>query len=161
MIIRYIISMPFIYGMIIPFIILDICAEIYHRICFALYKIPYVDRSKYIFLDRAKLSYLPWWDKLNCAYCGYGNGLLAYVGQIAAETEMYWCAIKQPNHAGAHTFSHQKDFLPFNDKKALMDFANGETEKPGKAKPTAKTSPKKSIAKSDTRRTSAIDLKKK
>lgn len=37
---RFIISMPFIYGMIFPAIILDICTTIYQHTAFRLYKIP-------------------------------------------------------------------------------------------------------------------------
>ena len=123
MLLRYLVSMPFIYGMFLPLVLLDVSAELYHRICFALYGIPFVQRSRFIFLNRGKLSYLPWWDKINCAYCGYGNGLLAYVSQIAAETERYWCGIKHPKKKGAYQFPHHKEFLPYGDAGALEQFA--------------------------------------
>ena len=63
---------------------IDLLLEIYHRICFLLYKLPYVKRSTYIKIDRQKLSYLNWLEKLNCMYCSYANGLFHYASIIAA-----------------------------------------------------------------------------
>ena len=91
---RYLISAPFIYAMIIPAIILDIFLEIYHRICFPLYWIKLVKRSDYFIFDRHHLSYLNWFEKLNCLYCSYFNNLIAYTREIAWRTEEYWCPIK-------------------------------------------------------------------
>lgn len=112
----HLLSGPIIYSVIIPFIMLDIWVEIYHRICFPLYGIPYVDRSKYIRIwDRTKLQYLRGIDKLHCAYCGYGNGLMAYVGEIAAQTEKYWCGIKHKEDPHFIPQEHQKEFAEYND----------------------------------------------
>lgn len=83
--IYHILVMPLIYSLIIPVFILDFWVEIYHRICFVAYDIPYVKRSKYIKIDRHKLSYLQFYEKLNCVYCGYANGVLHYT-VIAGET---------------------------------------------------------------------------
>lgn len=49
---RQIIAIPFISGMIIPAIFLDICITIYQGIAFSLYRIPKVKRSEYIIYDR-------------------------------------------------------------------------------------------------------------
>ena len=87
------ISTPFILGMIIPVAFLDICLEIYHRISFPLYGIPYVNRAYHIIVDRHKLGYLPLSLKIACAYCGYVNGVFSYATAVAAETEKYWCGI--------------------------------------------------------------------
>jgi hypothetical protein len=40
-------------------------------------------------------------ELLNCAYCSYANRLIAYVREIAARTEQYWCAIKHAKQAPA------------------------------------------------------------
>jgi hypothetical protein len=40
--------------------------------------------------DRTHLAYLNLVEKINCAYCSYGNGLAAYLREIAARTEQYW-----------------------------------------------------------------------
>ncbi|PIS05272.1 MAG: hypothetical protein COT81_02000 [Candidatus Buchananbacteria bacterium CG10_big_fil_rev_8_21_14_0_10_42_9] len=111
---------PIIYAMIIPLVFLDICFEIYHRVCFPIYGIPYVKRSQYIIIDRHKLRYLNILQKLNCAYCGYANGLLKYASVIAGETEKYWCGIM---HKRGIPLPHQKNFLPYGDKEAYERYA--------------------------------------
>ena len=63
-------------------------------ICFRSYRIPRVRRMDYIRLDRSQLAYLNWVETLNCLYCGYANGVAAYVREIAGRTEQYWCPIK-------------------------------------------------------------------
>ena len=111
---RNLISAPFIYGMIIPFIIMDLCLTIYQWICFPLYRIGRVRRAGYIHLDRHRLHYLNSIEKVNCLYCGYANGLLAYAREIAARTELYWCPVK---HAGRIRDRHSRyhDFLDYGD----------------------------------------------
>ncbi|MBL4888469.1 MAG: hypothetical protein JKX97_00435 [Candidatus Lindowbacteria bacterium] len=94
-----IISVPFIYGMLIPLLAMDIALFIYQQVCFRLYKISLVRRSDYVVIDRHRLSYLNAFEKLNCIYCGYGNGLLAYACEIASRTEQYWCPIKHARKA--------------------------------------------------------------
>jgi hypothetical protein len=71
--VRHIISAPFIYVVFFAFVILDIFVELYHRVCFPLYGLDLIDRTKYIKFDRHKLSYLTPLQKFNCAYCSYGN----------------------------------------------------------------------------------------
>lgn len=117
-IIWHLLSMPVIYSMIIPLVILDIWIEIYHRICFACYSIPYVKRGKYIRIDRHKLQYLKLMEKFNCMYCGYANGLLHYSSVIAAETEKYWCGIKHKQDGEFCEPEHHKDFIPYGDEEA-------------------------------------------
>jgi hypothetical protein len=112
-------SVPFIWMMMFPLVLLDIMMEIYHRVCFMLYGIPYISRDKYILMDRQRLKYLPWYDKLNCAYCGYANGLLSYAVAIAGATEKYWCGIKHKPMKRFIEPAHQKDFMAYGDKKAF------------------------------------------
>jgi hypothetical protein len=102
---------PFIIGMIIPLVFLDICLEIYHNICFRLYGLKMVNRKEYIFIDRHKLSKLTPVQKLYCVYCGYGNGLLPYAAKIASETEKYWCAIKHESSDAEKVQPQQKEFI--------------------------------------------------
>ncbi|MBT8415821.1 MAG: hypothetical protein KJO42_00115, partial [Silicimonas sp.] len=75
---RNVVSAPFIYAMIIPFVLLDVFITLYQAICFPLYRITRVRRSNYIILDRHNLGYLNIIEKLNCVFCGYADGLLAY-----------------------------------------------------------------------------------
>jgi hypothetical protein len=53
-----------------------------------------VRRRDYIVIDRHKLAYLNAIEKFNCVYCGYANGVLAYVREVAARTEAFWCPIR-------------------------------------------------------------------
>lgn len=118
----HLLSAPVIYSMIIPLVILDFCFEVYHRICFALYGIAYIERSRYIKIDRYRLSYLKPIEKINCMYCGYANGLLHYVSVICAETERYWCGIKHSKDKNFIPPEHHKDFLPYGDERAYKKF---------------------------------------
>lgn len=87
-------TIPVIWALILPVVLLDLFMFVYQAICFPIYGVPRVKRSDYIRLDRRHLAYLNWMEKLNCEYCGYANGLFAYATEIAARTEQYWCPIK-------------------------------------------------------------------
>ena len=89
-----ILTAPLIYSLIIPFVLLDIFVTVYQAICFPIYNIPKVKRSDYLNFDRMKLDYLNAIEKFNCAFCSYGNGIIAYVREVAARTEQHWCPIK-------------------------------------------------------------------
>lgn len=117
--IRYGISMPFIFGMLVPLIFLDLCLELYHRVSFWCYKIPYIERAQYVRIDRHKLSYLRWFEKVFCLYCGYANGLLPYAAAIAARTETYWCPIRHKEGAPFVPPAHHAEFVPYGDEQAL------------------------------------------
>jgi len=117
---RSIVAGPVIWAMMIPLVFCDICVEIYHRICFPLYGIDYVKRSHYIrILDRQKLPYLTWYEKLWCAYCGYINGWLHYASVIAGKTESYFCAIAHLETRGYIPSEHEKSFAKYGDEAAL------------------------------------------
>lgn len=112
--IRNVLSAPFIYSMIIPFVILDLSITLYQHICFSLYRIKKVNRSTFIIIDRYKLKHLNSIEQFNCVYCGYGNGVLAYAREVASKTEQYWCPIKHARKViGRHSRYH--DFIDFGD----------------------------------------------
>jgi len=105
---------PFIYSLILAFVFLDLLVTIYQAVCFPIYGLKKVRRQDYIVLDRHHLAYLNGLEKLNCAYCSYGNGLIAYVGEIASRTESYWCPIKHARRmSGAHNRYHE--FVEYGD----------------------------------------------
>lgn len=109
-----VLTAPFIYLAILPFVLLDLCVTLYQAICFPVYGIQKVKRADYLIFDRAQLGYLNALEKINCAYCSYGNGLIAYVREIAARTEQYWCPIKHAQRIlSAH--GHYENFVDFND----------------------------------------------
>ncbi len=115
---RHWISIPFVYGALFPMLLWDLSLEIYHQVCFRLYGIPLVSRSLYIQIDRHRLSYLTWYEKINCAYCGYANGLMNYSVKIAGETEKYWCSIKHKRKKGFFEPEYYTDFMEYGDEKA-------------------------------------------
>lgn len=118
-VLKYIISAPFIYWVFFAFLLLDVLVEIYHRICFPLYGIQIVNRKKYIRFDRHKLSYLSPVQKFNCVYCSYGNGLINYVKEIAAQTEKFWCGIRHEEVEWFIHPEHHEDFLDYGDSHAF------------------------------------------
>ena len=98
-----ILTAPAIYALIIPFLLLDLFVMLYQAACFPVYGIPRVRRSDYLAFDRGQLAYLNDIEKLNCAYCSYANGLVAYVREVASRTEEYWCPIKHARRVlGVH-----------------------------------------------------------
>jgi hypothetical protein len=115
-------SAPFIYGMIIPLALLDLFISLYQAICFPLYRVAKVHRSSYIVLDRHHLRYLNSIEKLNCVYCGYANGLLAYAREIASRTEQYWSPIKHARRVlGTHRrYAHFLDYGEARDYPAEL-----------------------------------------
>ncbi|MBC8282886.1 MAG: hypothetical protein H8E32_03655 [Nitrospinae bacterium] len=109
-----ILTAPIIWSILFPAVLMDMVMSFYQAVCFPIYGIPKVDRSKYIVIDRHYLSYLNGVEKLNCAYCGYVNGLIGYAQEIAARTEQYWCPIK---HARKTRFVHARysNFISYGD----------------------------------------------
>lgn len=125
---RHIVSIPFIYIMVVPLVMLDVALELYHHICFPLYGLPRKRRKEYIRLDRERLPFLKWYEKLNCAYCSYANGLLHYATAIAGETERYWCPLKHESKDGFREPAHHEGFAEFADEKRYREI-NLENDK--------------------------------
>jgi hypothetical protein len=111
-----IVTGPVIWFCLVPALFMDLVTSVYQAICFPVYKIPKVQRSDYIVIDRHALHYLNVFEKLNCVYCGYFNGLIAYVQEIAARTEQYWCPIKHARKLGT-IHSRYKKFTDYGDCK--------------------------------------------
>jgi hypothetical protein len=105
---------PLIYSMIVPLALLDLWITLYQAICFRVYGIERVRRSVYIVIDRQHLAYLNTIEKFNCVYCGYANGVIAYVREIAGRTEQYWCPIRHAKRVrGPHP--HYRHFVDYGD----------------------------------------------
>ena len=105
---------PVIYSLIVPIAILDVWISIYQLICFPVFGIPLVRRDGYIVFDRQHLAYLNVIEKMNCVYCGYANGVLAYVREIAGRTEQYWCPIRHAKRVRA-PHQHYREFVDYGD----------------------------------------------
>jgi hypothetical protein len=113
------------YALLLPIALLDVMASFYQWTSFPIFGIRRVRRADYVAIDRHRLGYLNAIEKLNCLYCGYANGVLAYVREIASRTEQYWCPIK---HAKLIRSAHRRyaGFLEYGDAKGykarLRDF---------------------------------------
>ena len=105
---------PLMYSMIVPLLFLHVSLTVFQWVVFSYYKIPKVDGKAYIVIDRQRLQYLNAFEKLNCAYCGYANGLIAYVREILARTEKHWCPIRHALRTRA-VHSQYGDFLEYGD----------------------------------------------
>lgn len=105
---------PIIYAMAIPLVFLDICVSLYQATCFPIYRIARVRRGDYIIIDRQHLEYLNFIEKSHCTYCAYATGLMAYITEIIARTEQYFCPIK---HARKMLGTHARyaQFLEYGD----------------------------------------------
>ena len=114
---RHVVTIPFIFGLVFPMVLLDLAITLYQWICFPLYRIQIVRRRDYWVFDRTHLAYLNLVEKINCAYCSYGNGLAAYFTEIASRTEQYWCPIKHARRVlNAHP--HYDGFLDYGDAES-------------------------------------------
>lgn len=111
---RHCLSLPFIYMMVVPTVILDIYLLVYQLTAFPLYGIPMVKRRDYIIYDRKFLDYLNVVQKFHCLYCSYVNGLYAYAVEVAARTERYWCPIKAASRPKSY-HGWYKDFADYGD----------------------------------------------
>jgi len=109
-----VLTIPFIWAMMVPALIVDLSVSLYQLICFPIYKIPRVKRSEHVIMDRYNLFYLDRVEKINCWYCEYFNGVIAYARETAARTEQYWCPIK---HAQSPKDKHSRydRFFDFGD----------------------------------------------
>lgn len=105
---------PIIYSLIVPVVLLDGWITAYQAVCFRAYGIARVKRSSYIVIDRQHLAYLNAIEKLNCVYCGYANGVFAYVREVAARTEQYWCPIRHAKRVRA-PHAHYREFVDYGD----------------------------------------------
>ncbi|QWG12915.1 hypothetical protein KMZ29_25055 [Bradyrhizobium sediminis] len=113
-----ILSAPVIYLLVFPIVLVDLCVMAFQVICFPVYKIPKVRRRDYLVFDRHHLAYLNAIEKINCAYCSYVNGAFAFMREVAARTEIYWCPIKHARRVlGPHPY--YQGFADFGDAEAF------------------------------------------
>ena len=116
---KHVLTAPVIWLCIFPALFMDLIVTFYQAVCFPVYGIPRVRRRDYIILDRHYLAYLNLIQKANCLFCGYFNGLMAYVGEIAARTEQYWCPIKHASQL-KHEHSRYQRFVEYGDSEQFQ-----------------------------------------
>jgi hypothetical protein len=102
---------PAIYSLIVPLVVLDLWVTAYQWALFPIYGVSRVPRRAYFVIDRHKLAYLNGIERVNCTICSYANGQMAYVREVAARTEQYWCPIK---HARVIRTPHERYHLFFD-----------------------------------------------
>ncbi len=118
---RHVLSVPIIYSMIVPLAFLDFSISLYQWLCFPLYRIGRVRRADYVVVgDRRQLQYLNVIEKINCEYCAYANGVIAYTREIVARTEQYWCPIKHARKV-LHSHSRYATFIDYGAGEGLNE----------------------------------------
>jgi len=114
---RHVVTIPVIFMLLFPMLLLDAVVCLYQALCFPLYGIARVRRRNYWSADRSHLPYLNLIEKVNCAYCSYANGLAAFFREVAARTEQYWCPIKNARR-NRQPHSRYGEFADFGDGEA-------------------------------------------
>jgi len=133
---------PIIYSMIIPLLITDFFVTFFQWTCFPIYGIKKVRRGDYIVFDRQQLNYLNFIEKFHCTYCAYGNGMIAYVSEVIARTEQYFCPIK---HARKILGTHARyaRFLEYGDaenyEEKLEEYRKALNKEKAEARDSATT----------------------
>ena len=117
---KSLLSAPLIYAVFFPMVLLDLFVWFYQWVCFPLYGLARVKRADYFVFDRVHLGYLNIIEKINCAYCSYGNGLMAYAREVVGQTEQYWCPIKHARKV-LHAHPYYMGFVDFGDAQAYRD----------------------------------------
>jgi hypothetical protein len=115
-----ILTIPVIWSALIPALLMDAVITIYQLACFPVYGIPQVKRSDYMALDRHALRYLNLIEKLNCTYCGYFNGVMGYVSEVAARTEQFWCPVRHARFVKS-VHGRYRYFFEYGDAKGYRE----------------------------------------
>lgn len=114
---RVAMTAPIVYAGFLPFGLMDIFVTVYERLCFPVFGIARVRRGDYMVFDRVDLPYLNAIEKFNCFYCSYANGVAAFLREVAARTEQYWCPIKHARRLLSPHEAYPK-FFEFGDGQA-------------------------------------------
>ena len=145
LLVRHLAVAPFTYALAVPIALLDGAVSLYQAVSFRLLGIEQVERSRYVVFTRQGLPYLNGLQKLNCAYCSYANGVIAYAREIASRTEQYWCPIKHEQRPPA---PHERydAFLPYGDATRADERMEALREqivtvRPSRTQPAAPSAP--------------------
>lgn len=118
--ILHVLTAPIIYAGIVPALVLECFLFLYQTVNFKVYKIAPVVREDYFVFDRANLDFLNIIEKINCFYCSYFNGLIAYSTEIIGRTEQFWCPIRHARKLRSH-HAHYTKFTPYGDGKRYRE----------------------------------------
>lgn len=115
--VRNLLTLPVIYSVLVPMLLLDAWVTAFQWTCFPIFGIDRVRRRPYFVLDRHRLAYLNAIEKLHCTYCSYATGVLAYTREVTSRTEAYWCPIRH-HRATAATHRLSPRFFAYGDATA-------------------------------------------
>jgi hypothetical protein len=104
-----IITSPVIYSGIFFIALLDMYVMFFQWICFPVHKIPKVERKGYFIFERMWAKFLNFMQKLNCGYCSYGNGQIAYTSEVLDRIKHLWEPNEQPK---IETWTYIKNINP-------------------------------------------------
>lgn len=111
-----VLASPLVYVLFLPLAMLDLLTTLFVVLGFPVYGIAKVRRADFVVLDRHHLAYLNGIEKLNCIYCGYANGVIAFTREVASRAEEHWCPIK---HARRTRDPHRRYY-------AFVDYGDAE-----------------------------------
>lgn len=121
-ILRLVVSIPMIYAVAAPILLLDLIITLYQKVCFPLFGIPVVHRSVYVQFRRMQVDGLNVFDQLNCHYCAYANGVLHYAQKVAGETERMWCPIRHHARRRYAEPPHHGDFVNGGGREEMIRY---------------------------------------
>ena len=104
-----------IYWVVPLFFLVDVAVAIYQTTYFSLVRIPKIKRSDFVMFDRWDLTKLSLLEKINCVYCEYANGVIAWAKAVVNQTELYSCAIKHERKGKGQ--EHQATFYEYSEFK--------------------------------------------
>ena len=122
------VTSPIIYSGIVPIVLLDLFATTYQAVCFKSYGLPKVERRRYFIYDRHRLPYLNLIERINCEYCAYFNGVIAYAREVAGRTEQHFCPIRNATQRPA-AHDQYKGFEAYGDASGYDKVVRGQLEK--------------------------------
>ena len=125
--IKFALTAPVIWSGLVPALIMDLFVTVYQRVCFPVYGIKKVKRAEYFKYERERLKYLTWLERVNCYYCSYFNGLVAYTREVAARTERFWCPLKHKNRL-PNPHNHYHKFANFGDEACFRKHQENESD---------------------------------
>ncbi|SMF94716.1 hypothetical protein SAMN02949497_2049 [Methylomagnum ishizawai] len=132
---KLVVTMAFIYALIVPIALLDAVVSLYQYLCFPIYGLAQVERRRFVSIPRQGYESLNFMDRFNCHYCSYANGVLRYAQKIAAETEKMWCPIRQKLRKGYAEPPHHQGFAENGEKEALLQYYARYELVPAEAEP--------------------------
>ena len=124
------VTAPVIYLGIVPIVAMDLFVTFYQWVCFKDFGLKRVPRAGFIIFDRHKLGYLNWIERINCDYCAYFNGVLAYAVEVAGHTERHFCPIRNAARR-KNPHAQYARFTAYGDGEAYEKIVKAQLESYG------------------------------